>query len=40
MFLPLFSPPIARVTESFGKWIMVNFQLGYLEKNRIELINK
>lgn len=30
VFLPLFPPAVARVTESFSKWVVVDFQLGYL----------
>lgn len=42
-YLLLFSFTSTRITESFRKWIVINFQLGYLEmttkKNTFELIS-
>lgn len=35
--LPLFPPSIARVTEPFGEWIVVNLQLGYLQTNALNI---
>lgn len=32
--LPFLPSPIAGVTESFGKWVMVDFQLGYLKETK------
>lgn len=38
--LPLFPSPVARVTKPFGKWIMVNFQLGYLKRLKLRVNTK
>lgn len=34
--LPFFSPPVSRVPESFGKWVVVNLQLRYLSTDKRE----